>query len=204
MKRKKNGCESGEKNRGGKVVRWLEDNSKTAGILAALFILAFYFGVITAFNSFGHALGQFSADWPWIAALSLGFGLQVRLHLLLKMQLRKMAEASGAGMAASAGVSGTAMVACCAHHVSDALPFLGLAGAAGFLFDYREVFLLLGVLSNFVGIAYLLNKFNELGVDSGMPGKLQKLFSAKDSVKVSLVGSAAVFLSYVLRVFVAR
>ena len=183
-------------------MRWLEENSALAGVLAAAFVLAFYFGVITAFNSFGHALAQFSGDWPWILALSLGFGLQARLQLLYRHLHYESMSASG--MAASAGVSGTAMVACCAHHVSDVLPFLGLAGAAGFLFDYRSVFLLLGVLSNFVGVAYLLNKFEEAGFRSGFPASVQRLFRRPESVKVSAVGSAAVFLSYAFRVFVAR
>jgi hypothetical protein len=48
------------------------------------------------------------------------------------------------------------MVACCAHHLADVLPLIGFAGAALFLADYQTLFLLLGLLSNIVGIVYML------------------------------------------------
>ncbi|MEK6954395.1 MAG: hypothetical protein AABX01_05275 [Candidatus Micrarchaeota archaeon] len=185
------------------LVRWLERNSSLAGILAFLLIFVFYFGIITLANSFPHALQQFSLDWPWIILLASGFGLQTRLHLHLKHQLYKK-MLSSSGMAASGGVSGTAMLACCAHHISDALPFLGLAGAAGFLFDYREIFLLFGVLSNFVGIIYLLTKYNEYGLESEIPFGIQRFFRSSESLNFSLVGSAAIFLSYVAKLFIMR
>ena len=48
------------------------------------------------------------------------------------------------------------MVACCAHHLTDLLPFLGLAGLAIFLADYQLLFIIVGVLSNIVGITIML------------------------------------------------
>jgi hypothetical protein len=48
------------------------------------------------------------------------------------------------------------MVACCAHHLTDVLPVIGLAGAATLLATYQDVLLLLGVLSNVVGVTYML------------------------------------------------
>ncbi len=185
------------------IINWLTNNSKFAGLLAGGFIFIFYFGIITLANSFEHALSQFSTDWPWIVALAAGFGIQARLHLFFKFQMhKKMINSSG--MMASGGVSGTAMIACCAHHISDALPFLGLAGVAGFLFEFREVFLLFGVLSNLVGIIYLLTKFNEYGIESGLPAAFQKMFGKKESVNMSIIGSAAVFFAYFLRFIVLR
>lgn len=201
MHKQKPPSDSAMKKSSRSLLAWLEAHSAQAGVAAFAFIPVFYFVVITLANSWPHAWQQFLTDWPWILALALGFGLQVRLHLLLRHQMRKRMQAKG--MAACAGVSGAAMVACCAHHVSDALPFLGLAGVAGFFYDYRQVFLLFGVLSNLVGIVYLLQKFNELKLDSGT-GFVQRAFRGPDAWRVSAVGSAAVFLSYVLRVFVSR
>ncbi|HLC48458.1 MAG TPA: hypothetical protein VJI13_05270 [Candidatus Norongarragalinales archaeon] len=184
-------------------IQWLEIHPAFAGLMAFLLIFFFYFGIITLANSFPHALQQFSLDWPWIAALATGLGLQVKLHLQFKhLMRRKMLKSSG--MMASGGISGTAMAACCAHHISDALPFLGLAGAAGFLFDYREVFLLFGVLSNSVGIIYLLKKYSEYGLESGMPFGIQGYFKDPESLNFSILGSAAIFLSYVARFFIIR
>ena len=44
------------------------------------------------------------------------------------------------------------MIACCAHHIADLLPFLGASGAAAFLYDYKIWFVLIGVGVNAVGV----------------------------------------------------
>jgi xanthine/uracil permease len=56
------------------------------------------------------------------------------------------------------------MVACCAHHLSDVLPIIGLTGAALFFSDYQKIFLLLGVLSNVVGITLMLHMIQRHGL----------------------------------------
>jgi hypothetical protein len=48
------------------------------------------------------------------------------------------------------------MVACCAHHVTDVLPILGVSAAAVFLNQYQDVFIIVGVLSNLIGITVML------------------------------------------------
>jgi hypothetical protein len=48
------------------------------------------------------------------------------------------------------------MLACCVHHVADVLPLLGLSGAAVFLAQYKVPFMLLGLLSNAIGIVVLV------------------------------------------------
>jgi hypothetical protein len=48
------------------------------------------------------------------------------------------------------------MLACCAHHVSDVLPLLGLSGATVFLNDYRIAFMVAGLAVNAVGVAVML------------------------------------------------
>jgi len=59
-------------------------------------------------------------------------------------------------MAASAGTSGGAMAACCAHHATDILPIVGLTAIAGVLDRYRIPLLLLGVFSNIIGVMWML------------------------------------------------
>ena len=48
------------------------------------------------------------------------------------------------------------MLACCAHHLSDVLPILGVSGAAVFLSAYQTPLLWLGLAMNLAGVAYLL------------------------------------------------
>jgi len=49
-----------------------------------------------------------------------------------------------------------AMVACCAHRVADVLPFVGLTAAAAFLANWKIPFLIVGLISNLIGIAVML------------------------------------------------
>jgi hypothetical protein len=57
---------------------------------------------------------------------------------------------------AGGSTSAVAMAACCAHHVTDVLPFLGLTAAASFLAEYRLAFMWLGLGTTLVGIAMML------------------------------------------------
>ena len=57
--------------------------------------------------------------------------------------------------AASAGAGGAAMLACCAHHLVDVLPLVGLSAATVFLNDYRAPLVALSLGMNALGIALL-------------------------------------------------
>jgi tellurite resistance protein TehA-like permease len=48
------------------------------------------------------------------------------------------------------------MLACCAHHVADVLPILGLTAAATFLSRYRPLFIWVGLGTTLVGILVML------------------------------------------------
>jgi hypothetical protein len=48
------------------------------------------------------------------------------------------------------------MAACCAHHITDTLPILGLTAAAAFLAEYRTAFMLIGLGMTLVGILVML------------------------------------------------
>ena len=57
---------------------------------------------------------------------------------------------------ASGGMSTVAMVACCAHHVTDVLSILGLTAAAAFLAEYRLAFMFLGLGMTLMGIMVMV------------------------------------------------
>jgi hypothetical protein len=124
------------------------------GMLAAVALVALYLGLITLAQGWSHATEQLSIDRWYVAAIVLGFGTQVALFA--RLRTLSMATLAAGGVAASTGTSTTAMLACCAHHVADVLPVLGLSGAAIFLNDYKTELLWLGIAMNAAGMAYLL------------------------------------------------
>ncbi len=126
------------------------------GISAAVLLMLVYFGIIVLAEGVEHALDQTATLWYWMAALIGGFGVQAGLFSFIRQGLRERKASATASVAASGGVSAGSMVACCAHHLTDILPFLGLAGLAVFLADYQLLFIIVGVLSNIVGITIML------------------------------------------------
>ena len=125
------------------------------GLLGAIALLGFYFGVLSYANSWDHAIAQFQSMAPWVVALSAGFGIQIGLFSMVRERL-KDAKAN-ASAAASGGVSGTSMIACCAHHLGDVLPAMGLGAAAVFFNQYQNVFLAMGLFSSAWGVQYMLS-----------------------------------------------
>jgi hypothetical protein len=128
------------------------------GLLAALGLLAFYLGTITLAQGWDHAVEQLGIDRLFVGAIMAGFGTQVGLYTYLRdMHL----HAASGGVAASTGTSTVAMLACCAHHLTDVFAVLGLSGAAIFLNVYKTPLLWLGIVMNLLGIAYLLWKIRQ-------------------------------------------
>ena len=128
------------------------------GLLAILGLLAFYLGIIALAQGWAHATQQLADDRNFIGAIALGFGTQVGLFTYLR---GLHAHAAVGGVAASTGTSATAMLACCAHHLADILPIVGLSGAAIFLNAYKTPLLWLGIVMNLIGIVYLLRKVRQ-------------------------------------------
>lgn len=128
------------------------------GLLAALGLLAFYLGTITLAQGWEHAVEQLGIDSLFVGAIMTGFGTQVGLYTYLRgMHL----HGSVGGVAASTGTSTVAMLACCAHHLTEVFAVLGLSGAAIFLNAYKTPLLWLGIVMNLFGIAYLLWKIRQ-------------------------------------------
>ena len=129
------------------------------GLLGALLLTGLYFGIVSIAESPEHALDFFWQDRWIVFPIILGFGVQVALYTVLKKRLFLPVEHTGpSGTLTGAGgaTSTIAMVACCAHHVTDVLPILGLTAAATFLAEYRMAFMVLGLGTTLVGIVVML------------------------------------------------
>jgi hypothetical protein len=161
------------------------------GSLAGLLLLSLYFAIVTIANSFAHALEEFRLLWYWIAALVLGFGLQAGLFSYVRRASRiRRTGPAGSAMAVSGGVSTTSMVACCAHHITDIAPFLGVAAATVFLTRFQEAFLALGVASNAIGIVIMLRIIKKHGLqpERGALSTVMRMNMNRALVAVSLFG----------------
>ncbi|MFU8772754.1 MAG: hypothetical protein ACNA8H_10090 [Anaerolineales bacterium] len=129
-----------------------------AGLLGALFITTIYFGLVSWAESPQHAWELFWQERWLVVPIILGFGIQVSLYTILKKRLFAPAVSSApSGVITGAGgaTSTVAMVACCAHHVTDVLPILGMTAAATFLASYQTTFMLVGLSVTWIGIAIM-------------------------------------------------
>ena len=134
------------------------------GVAAAVLLLLVYTGIITLAEGLEHALDQTADLWYWVVALAAGFGIQAGLFSFIRQGLRERKAAAIASVATSGGVSAGSMAACCAHHLTDVLPLLGLSGLAAFLASYQVLFIIIGVLSNVVGITIMLESIQRHGL----------------------------------------
>jgi YHS domain-containing protein len=149
--------------------------------------VAFYVATVGVVSgSLEHARDLLFTDWPLVLALGTGFGAQLGLYAQLRRAVhpsRAVVGAAGVGT----GTSTAAMVACCAHHLTDVVPALGLpamAGTAAALARWRVPFMVLGVLANLAGIGYHLQLLRRVGRGEAIPGKEGKAIAeqAKDPV----------------------
>jgi copper chaperone CopZ len=139
----------------GRLVRLLP--SAAASLAASSLLFGLYIGLVTLAQGLDHATELLLEDWYLVLPIVVGFGTQVGLFVHVRRALRSRASRSAKALAgAGTGTSGVAMVACCAHHVADVLPLLGLSGAALFLADYRQPLMLVGIATNLIGIAVMV------------------------------------------------
>ena len=126
------------------------------GVSAGFLLLIVYVGIITLAQGASHVLEQTGKLWFWLAILAAGFGVQAGLFSFIRQVLKERRKQATASLAASGGVSAGSMVACCAHHLGDVLPLIGVVGLTAFLVKFQTYFIILGVLSNVVGITVML------------------------------------------------
>ncbi|HEC61490.1 MAG TPA: hypothetical protein ENI27_04480 [bacterium] len=177
-----------------------KNKSIAIGVLGAAGILGLYLLVLTLVGSFSHALAQLLEMWYWLALLVIGFGVQLGLYSFVRMSFRRKSRGSTAEVAASGGISTGAMIACCAHHLVDVLPLIGLSAAALFLARYQLPFILLGIFSNLVGIVMMLVILQKHGVrpDRGVLKRLLALNLGKIRTVSMILAVTVVSVSFLL------
>ena len=121
------------------------------GVLAAAALLGVYLTIVSLAQGVEHALEQLAADALFVGLIAAGFGTQVALFVELRAVDRRH-RAAAAVTAAGTGTSAAAMLACCAHHLVDLLPLVGLSAAAIFLNAYKTPLFLIGITMNVIGI----------------------------------------------------
>lgn len=119
--------------------------------LATAGLALFYVAVVGGIGGFDHLPRQALDDWPWLLLILVGFGTQVGLYVELRRR-RRQAAGVRAAAGAGGGASALGMAACCAHHVADLAPIVGLSGAAVFLTAYRLPIMIVGIAINAVGV----------------------------------------------------
>ena len=132
------------------------------GLIGSMSLIAVYFGVVSITGSFSHAITELASIWYWIVLLAAGFGTQLGLFTYMRASIKN--TAATVEVATSGGVSAGAMVACCAHHIAELLPILGVSAAALFLAKYQLPFILVGLFSNLIGIAIIISVMQKHGI----------------------------------------
>lgn len=131
----------------------MTSRSARAGLIGLAGVAAFYVVVVGfASGSVEHLLDQMRADWWLLVPIMGGFAIQVALLAELRSRHHAATVAAGAA-SAGAGASAAGMVACCAHHLAELLPFLGIAGVATTLTAWRTEMMFVGIGVNAIAIA---------------------------------------------------
>ena len=128
--------------------------SLVAGVMGVAGLLGLYLGVISIAQGPTHALEQLQSDALFVLPISLAFGVQLGLFTELRV-LDRRHRAGAAATVAGTGTSTAAMLACCAHHVVDLLPLVGLSAAAVFLNEFKTPLMILGLGMNAIAITVI-------------------------------------------------
>lgn len=127
------------------------------GALAIIGMLGMYFSLVSLISGWVFMLSQFSRFWYFIISLAVGFGIQIGLFTYLKSLIHG-SHHSGKMVALTGTTSTAAMISCCAHYLVNILPFLGATAFATIVSQYQIQFFWLGLLFNFVGVAFITSR----------------------------------------------
>lgn len=136
---------------------------------AAFALLAFYLGVMSLDGGVGAAFREFTREWWLIGGIVVAFGVQVAFFSAVRARSHALANASAAPGAVTAGTTAGSMLACCLHHATDILPFVGLTALGTFFGQYRSWLFGLAYLSSAVGIAIMVRALRRMPVSSREP-----------------------------------
>jgi hypothetical protein len=141
------------------------------GAGSALALIGAYLGILTLGQSASHAMEQLTQDILWVALTAAGLGTQLGLYAYLRV-IRQAGRMGGEAALAGAGTgtSTIGMVACCAHHITDIAPLLGitsisaLSGAASLVIEWKLPLMALGISVNAVSIAFTLRRVRRVRI----------------------------------------
>ena len=122
--------------------------------MASNLLLGVYLAVLGVVSGWSYALEQFETFWPFVLALSAGFGIQVAFYLHLRHVARHQ-DASGKMVAVAGGTSSAAMVSCCTHYLTNLLPALGTAGVVTLVGQYQVELFWVALAFNVTGVLYV-------------------------------------------------
>ena len=125
------------------------------GVVGAAALLGVYLGIVSLAQGIEHAFEQLATDAVFVGFIAAGFGTQIALFVELRTVDRRHRAAATAVTVAGTGTSAAAMLACCAHHLVDLLPLVGLSAAAVFLNAYKTPLFLVGIGMNVIGIVVI-------------------------------------------------
>ena len=128
-----------------------KNNSVLYGLLAGLGLLIFYLSVVSIFQGIEFAFLNLRNLWYLIFPLAIGFGIQIELYFSIK----HTAQLTGT-VAATGTISGGSMIACCSHFLLQIIPLAGISVLSTFLAKYQPWFLVIGIISNIIGIFIML------------------------------------------------
>lgn len=166
--------------------------SVLTGAAAALILMGVYFLILAVANGPEHVLEQFMGMWYLILPLVAGFGIQMSLFSFIRSSMKAMTGA----VASTGGMTTGSMVACCVHHVTDIVPVLGATALGLFLLQYQSAFMLLGILSNIVGITMMLYLIQKHSLHNGRFPSIFR-FNMLNVRNMTAVISAVVFVAFV-------
>jgi len=132
------------------------------GVLGATALVALYLGIVTLAQGPEHAFDLLWGDRVFVGLIAAGFGMQIGLFTYLRLLQRALARESVVIAGAGTATSSVAMVACCAHHLADALPIIGLGGLAVFLVELRTPLILLALFTNALGIGITVRQIRRI------------------------------------------
>ena len=141
-----------------------KSNAVLYGLLAGLGLLLFYLSVVSIFQGIEFAFSNLRSLWYLIFPLAIGFGIQIGLYFSIK----HTAELTGT-VAATGTISGGSMIACCSHFLLQIIPLAGVSVLSTFLVKYQRWFLVIGIISNIIGIYIMLKHKRKMkgGMNNG-------------------------------------
>lgn len=120
------------------------------GLAGAVGLFTAYFIILTwVGRDWRHPFTQMYPIRYVMAGLFISFGVQIGLYWYLR-SIIKMRSANRMAMANS-GVSTVTMIACCAHHLTDIAPLIGLSALTIFMARWQNYFLAFAIAANVIG-----------------------------------------------------